>query len=938
MDDKIIIQGASEHNLRHIDLELPRKKFIVITGVSGSGKSSLAFDTLYAEGQRRYVESLSAYARQFLGQMEKPQVDYIAGLSPAISIEQKSTSHNPRSTVGTVTEVYDYFRVLFARAGIQHCPECGDPITSQSAQQMVEKILEYPEGTRVMVAAPMVQNRKGEHKEIVERARTEGYVRIRVDGEILDLDDTIKIDKRKKHNIDVIVDRLVIKRDIRSRLTDSVETALKLSDGILKIIIVDGEDVLFSEHAACLKCGKSFPPLSPQRFSFNSPMGMCPKCSGLGTIMDTDLAMVLRDPALTLGEGALKFLGVMNDNRKGWAYRRVSRLGQKVGFDLDTPWKKLSAKAQEAILYGSPVRRLEEKADFFRVRGWIGILNDIRRLFLQTKSEGMRRWYSQFFRHVTCPVCDGNRLNESARAVRFHSQNITTVCQWSVHDILEWIDSLTFTPTEAAIASELLKEIKARLGFLRDVGLHYLTLNRGAPTLSGGEAQRIRLASQIGSGLVGVLYILDEPSIGLHARDTSRLLGTLKRLRDLGNTVIVVEHDPETISAADFIVDMGPGAGHQGGNVVAAGKPDEITSNQESLTGAYLSNRLNIPMPAKRRKPRNGSIEIKGAAQNNLQNINVKFPLSRFICVTGVSGSGKSTLVNQILYRGLNNRINRSVKRVGKHKSITGAERIDRLIEIDQKPIGRTPRSNPATYTGVFTMIRNLFAALPESKIRGYKAGRFSFNVKGGRCEACHGDGLRRIEMHFLADVFVPCEVCKGKRFNLETLEVRYKGLNIADVLEMEVGDALQLFRNHKSIVKILQTLSDVGLDYIRLGQPAPTLSGGEAQRVKLSRELAKSDTGKTLYVLDEPTTGLHSHDIRKLLSVLHRLVDMKNTIVVIEHNLDVIKNADYIIDLGPEGGHDGGQIIATGTPEEVARVSQSYTGTYLREFLNGNK
>ncbi|MBN1879559.1 excinuclease ABC subunit UvrA [bacterium] len=939
MENKIVIQGASEHNLRHIDLEIPRNKLIVITGVSGSGKSSLAFDTLYAEGQRRYVESLSSYARQFLGQMEKPQVDYIAGLSPAISIEQKSASHNPRSTVGTVTEVYDYFRVLFARNGVQHCPDCGDPITSQSAQQMVEQILEMPEGTRLMVAALMVQNRKGEHRDIFDRARSEGFVRVRVNGTIYDLDDVPGLDKQKKHSIDIIVDRLEIVPDIRSRLTDSVEIALKIADGMLKIIsTTDDSELLFSEHSACIKCGKSFPPLAPQRFSFNSPLGMCPRCSGLGTIMDTDPDMVIRDPDMTLGQGALKFLGVLNDNPTGWSSRRIEKVGEKLGFSLDTPWKMLSKKAQEALLYGIPPRHMEDRSDFLNHRGWIGVLNDIRRLFLQTKSEGMRRWYSQFFRHVPCPVCNGSRLNEAARAVRFHGLTISQVCAFSVSEILEWIETLELTTTEKAVAGELLKEIGARLGFLRDVGLHYLTLHRSAPTLSGGEAQRIRLASQIGSGLVGVLYILDEPSIGLHSRDTSRLLGTLKRLRDLGNTVIVVEHDPETIRAADFIVDMGPGAGHQGGEVIAVGTPEEISANEKSLTGAYLSKKLIIPNPVHRRGIENGFIEVRGAREHNLKSINVKFPLSRFICVTGVSGSGKSTLVNQILYPALNNTINRSRQNVGAYGSIHGVRQIDRLIEIDQKPIGRTPRSNPATYTGVFTHIRNVFSVLPESKIRGYQPGRFSFNVKGGRCEACQGDGLKRIEMHFLADVFVPCEVCKAKRFNLETLEVRYKGVNIADVLDLEVREAMDLFRNHPPISRILQTLSDVGLDYIKLGQPAPTLSGGEAQRVKLSRELAKTETGKTLYILDEPTTGLHSHDIRKLLTVMHRLVDMKNTLVVIEHNMDVIKNADYIIDLGPEGGDAGGWIVATGTPEDIIANPDSHTGRYLQLFLNGER
>jgi excinuclease ABC subunit A len=938
MEDIILIQGASEHNLRHINLEIPRNRFIVITGVSGSGKSSLAFDTLYAEGQRRYVESLSSYARQFLGQMEKPRVDYIGGLSPAISIEQKSASHNPRSTVGTITEIYDYLRVLYARAGVQHCPVCGDAITSQSAQQMVEQILQMPPGTRFMVGAPVVQQRKGEHREIIDRAVSEGFVRIRIDQEMYDLEDVPILDKRKKHTIDIIVDRLEIEPDLRSRLTDSVETALKVSEGLVKIVTVDGTETLFSEHAACLKCGRSFPPLSPQRFSFNSPLGMCLKCSGLGTIMDTDPDLVIRDTNLTLGQGALKFLGILNENPGGWTARKVLRVGETLGFTLDTPWKKMSFEAREALLYGMPPRRMEEKADFMYARGWIGVLNDIRRLFLTTKSEGMRRWYSQFFRHIPCPECGGSRLNEAARSVLFDSRTITDICRFSVRQIIDWITHLDLPVPQKAIADELLKEITARLQFLRDVGLHYLTLDRSAPTLSGGEAQRIRLASQIGSGLVGVLYILDEPSIGLHSRDTSRLLDTLKRLRDLGNTVIVVEHDPETIQAADFIVDMGPGAGHQGGDVIATGTPEEIAANQHSLTGAYLSRRMKIACPSKRRAARNGFIEIKGAHENNLKHITVQFPLSRFICVTGVSGSGKSTLVNQILYPALSNALNRSHRAVGAHGKLRGMEKIDRLIEINQKPIGRTPRSNPATYTGVFTHIRSLFSMLPESKMRGYQPGRFSFNVKGGRCEACRGDGLKRIEMHFLADVFVPCEVCKARRFNLETLEVRYKGLNIADVLDLEVREAMDIFKNHPAILKILQTLSDVGLDYIKLGQPAPTLSGGEAQRVKLSRELAKTDTGKTLYILDEPTTGLHSHDIRKLLNVMHRLVDLKNTIVVIEHNMDVIKNADYIIDLGPEGGDDGGRVVATGTPEQIVRDPASYTGKYLNAFLNGTR
>ncbi|MBN1354719.1 excinuclease ABC subunit UvrA [bacterium] len=933
--NSIIIQGAREHNLQNINLEIPRRKLVIITGVSGSGKSSLAFDTLFAEGQRRYVESLSSYARQFLGQMEKPQVDFIGGLSPAISIEQKSASHNPRSTVGTVTEVYDYLRVLFARAGVQYCPRCRNPITSQSAQQMVETILNLPAGSKLMIAAPVVQNRKGEHRDVIETARRDGFVRIRVDGQVMDLDDSIRMDRKRKHSLDVIVDRLVIREDIRSRLTDSVEIALKTSEGMLKVVLVDGEELLFSEHAACLKCGESFPPLSPQRFSFNSPLGMCPRCSGLGTIMHPDPDLVIRNSEASLGLGAVKFLGVLHDNPNSWTARRMKAIGDFLGFNLDTPWKDISPEARNVILYGQSSDPALSGMNVPRVvRYWNGVLNDIQRLYLQTKSEGMRRWYGQFIRNIQCPECLGTRLNQSARAVRFGSATITEISGRSVSDILSWQENLDLSVSEHEIADEVLREIRNRLIFLRDVGLHYLSLDRPAPTLSGGESQRIRLASQIGSGLVGVLYILDEPSIGLHARDTSRLLETLKTLRDMGNTVIVVEHDPETIRTADYIVDMGPGAGHQGGHVVAAGSPAEIADHPDSLTGSYLSGRLSIPVPRRRRRRNSGFIKILGASEHNLKAIDVRIPLSRFVCVTGVSGSGKSTLVNEILFRGLAEKLYGSTRRVGRHDSIQGADRIDRLIEITQKPIGRTPRSNPATYTNVFNHIRMLFAQLPEARLRGYAPGRFSFNVKGGRCEACRGDGLKRIEMHFLPDVYVTCEVCKGKRFNTETLQVKYRGLNISDVLNLEVHQAIDIFSKVPAITRILKTIQDVGLGYIKLGQPAPTLSGGEAQRVKLSRELAKNETGKTLYILDEPTTGLHSHDIGKLLSVLHRLVNMGNTVIVIEHNMDVIKNSDWIIDLGPEGGDEGGYVIAQGRPEDVVNNPESFTGRYLQRHL----
>jgi len=935
MDKSIVIRGAREHNLRNINLEIPRRNLVVITGVSGSGKSSLAFDTLYAEGQRRYVESLSSYARQFLGQIKKPHVDYIGGLSPAISIEQKMASHNPRSTVGTVTEIYDYLRVLFARVGIQHCPKCNDPITSQSVQEMVESILSLPNGSKLMISAPIVQNRKGEHKDVIELARTEGFVRVCVDGTIFDLAEEISVDKKKKHTIDVIVDRLVIKKGIRSRLADSCEIALKLSDGILKVIVLDGEELFYSEHAACLKCGTSFPRLSPQRFSFNSPLGMCSRCSGLGTIMNPDPELVVRNPSTSLWNGAVKFIGALNEKPKGWMMRRIKAMSDLMDFTVETPWNKIPETAQNVILYGIKHFPKSNSNKIPRIlRRWNGVLTDIQRLYLQTKSDGMRRWYSQFIRNVPCPECNGSRLNSAARAVTFADITISELTEQSVGWILDWLDNIRLSKTEQEIADEVIREVRNRSTFLRDVGLHYLTLDRSAPTLSGGESQRIRLASQIGSGLVGVLYILDEPSIGLHARDTSRLLETLKTLRNMGNTVIVVEHDPNTIRKADFIVDMGLGAGHEGGDVIATGSPSEIANDSKSITGAYLSGKQKIPTPLKRRLKRNGRIVVYGASEHNLKAINVFFPLSRFICVTGVSGSGKSTLVNDILFRSLARKLYSSTRRVGKHSNIEGYDRIDRLIEITQKPIGRTPRSNPATYTNVFTHIRTLFSRLPEAKLRGYAPGRFSFNVKGGRCEACRGDGLRRIEMHFLPDVYVTCEVCNGKRFNTETLEVKYRSLNISDVLDLEVREALEIFSKIPKIVQILQTLKDVGLSYIKLGQPAPTLSGGEAQRVKLSRELAKKGTGKTLYILDEPTTGLHSHDVRKLLSVLHRLVNMGNTVIVIEHNMDIIKNADWIIDLGPEGGEEGGEVIIAGSPEKVASFAGSYTGKYLKKAL----
>ncbi len=932
---KIIIQGAREHNLRGIDLEIPRGRLVVITGVSGSGKSSLAFDTLYAEGQRRYVESLSSYARQFLGQMEKPQVDYISGLSPAISIEQKTAGHNPRSTVGTVTEIFDYLRVLFARTGVQYCPDCGQSIATQSAQQMVESILAYPDQARIMIAAPVVQNRKGEHREVIEKAQRDGFVRARIDGVMIDLDTPIQLDKKKKHTIDIVIDRLVIKPDIRSRLTDSVETALKVSEGLLRVIVMEGEEQLVSENAACLSCGRSFSPMSPQRFSFNSPLGMCSVCSGLGTHLYPDPELIIKDPRLSLAKGAVKFIGSIEQNPMGWNIRKLRAMASELDFSLDTPWHELPELVRNVILYGGRDLRKMDRTQHAKIAtAWPGILPEIARLYLQTKSEGMRKWYGQFISNITCPECQGTRLSRDARSVLFHSRSIVDLSRMSVQNLITWIESLEMSPTEAAIAGEIFKEVCSRLNFLKDVGLHYLTLDRQAPTLSGGEAQRIRLASQIGSGLVGVMYILDEPSIGLHSRDTSRLLATLARLRDIGNSVIVVEHDLETIRRADHIVDMGPGAGHEGGQVVASGPYQDLIRCDASLTGAYLSGRLTIDIPERRRNGNGKKIRIIGASEHNLKDISVDIPLGRFVCVTGVSGSGKSTLVNHILYRAVAAELHGSIRKVGRHRRIEGIEYIDRLIEITQQPIGRTPRSNPATYTNVFGPIRTLFAQLPEAKMRGYSPGRFSFNVKGGRCEACQGDGVKRIEMHFLPDVFVTCEVCKGKRFNQETLEVRFRGLSISDVLDLEVREAIGIFAKIPAVHKVLGTLQDVGLDYIRLGQPAPTLSGGEAQRVKLSRELAKNETGKTLYILDEPTTGLHPHDIHKLLKVLHRLVDLGNTVVVIEHNMDVVKNADWVIDLGPEGGDEGGGLVVEGTPEAVSACERSHTGRFLRPVL----
>lgn len=988
--EHITIRGAQQHNLKHIDVIIPRYKMVVLTGVSGSGKSSLAFDTLYAEGQRRYVESLSAYARQFLGQMEKPKVDYIGGLSPAIAIEQKAVSKNPRSTVGTVTEVLDYLRVLYARLGTSHCPQCGRTVQPQSAQQIADQLAVLPPNTRFQLLAPVVRQRKGTHRDIIKTARRKGYARARIDGVPVDLSSPIKLAKTKQHTIELIVDRLAIPAHQQrrtnatevhgkasqdsdwdaflGRLVDSVETTLRTGGGQLIAALDDGEELLLSEHNACPHCNLSFPELTPQLFSFNSPLGMCPDCNGLGTHMKVDLDLVIQDPNLSILDGALRWFGELRKKRNGWSKRQVEAIAAHYGVDLETPWRDLPKEFRHVLLHGSGDERIHFKFQSEwdqgswsgeSVRTTRGIIHHINRLFRQTNSEYTRRWYASFLSRQTCPACNGTRLRPEARAVTVGDKTLPEVGKLAIDEAFGWISSLCdpasmeegrasnssapkspsgLTPEQLEIGGEILKEIRDRLQFMLNVGLHYLTLDRPAPSLSGGEGQRIRLASQIGCGLVGVIYILDEPSIGLHARDNRALLDTLLQLRDMGNTVLVVEHDAETMLSADWIVDLGPGAGVLGGYIVAAGPPEAITADPNSLTGRYLDGELSVVAPngQERREPINGCLSLNGARLHNLKNIDVCFPLGVMICVTGVSGSGKSSLVAETLHPALARVLHGAQTRPGPYEQIKGLEHLDKVINITQDPIGRTPRSNPATYVRVFGRIRQVFASTPEAKARGYKLGRFSFNVKGGRCEACKGHGQKKIEMHFLADVWVTCQECKGTRYNRETLAIRYKGKHIADVLNMDVQQALEFFGNHPKISRILQTLHDVGLDYIKLGQSATTLSGGEAQRVKLARELSRVSTGRTLYMLDEPTTGLHFADIQRLLDVLHRLVDAGNTVVVIEHNLDVIKTADWIIDLGPEGGEEGGFIIAEGPPERVAQVPESYTGHFLSVVLNG--
>ena len=931
----ITIRGAREHNLKNIDLTLPRNRFIVFTGLSGSGKSSLAFDTIYAEGQRRYVESLSAYARQFLGQMDKPDVDQIEGLSPAISIDQKTASRNPRSTVGTVTEIYDYLRLLFARIGQPYCPHCRRPISRQTVQQIVDQVMELPEGTRLQVLAPLVRGRKGEYIRLFDEMRRRGYVRIRVDGEVRELEEDILLDKQKKHTIEVVVDRLVVRRDVESRLADSLETALKLSEGLVLVQEVGGGEHIFSERFACPECGFSFEELTPRAFSFNSPYGACPECSGLGVKAEFSAGLVIPFPELSINEGAVHPWS----RGRGYYQQHLEAAARHFEIDLDKPFGELAASEKELLLQGSPEPLPFRYVNMFgRVRNYHkpfpGILNLLQRRYSSTESEESRQELARYMEIKPCPACRGLRLKESSLAVLLGGLNIADISAFTVAKALHHFQHLELTPRETQIARQVMKEIVERLQFLNNVGLQYLTLNRAAATLSGGEAQRIRLATQIGSGLMGVIYILDEPSIGLHLRDNARLLETLKKLRDLGNTVIVVEHDEGTIRAADHIVDIGPGAGARGGQIVAQGTLSEIAATPGSITGDYLTGRKAIPVPAQRRRPGERSLRIRGAGEHNLKDIDVEIPLGLFVCVSGVSGSGKSTLVNEILARALQRLLHRSREPAGAHRAIEGVEHLDKVIVVDQSPIGRTPRSNPATYTGLFGDIRDLFARTPEARRRGYRPGRFSFNVKGGRCEACRGDGILRIEMHFLPDVYVPCEVCGGKRYNRETLEVRYKGKSIADVLAMTVSEALDFFSAIPRLQRRLQLIDDVGLGYIRLGQPATTLSGGEAQRVKLATELSRRSNGRTLYILDEPTTGLHLADISKLLLILERLVDSGNTVVVIEHNMDVLKRADYLIDLGPEGGEEGGRVVAVGTPEEIAAAKDSYTGLWLRRAL----
>jgi excinuclease ABC subunit A len=940
--DNIVIKGARAHNLKNIDITIPRDKFVVLTGLSGSGKSSLAFDTIYAEGQRRYVESLSAYARQFLGQMDKPDVDSIEGLSPAISIDQKTTSRNPRSTVGTVTEIYDYLRLLFARIGRPHCPEHGVEITAQTVEQMVDRILGYPEKTRLQILAPLVQGRKGEHVKLLDDIRAQGYVRVRVDGEVRDLSEEIKLEKNKKHSIEVVIDRIVVKEGIQSRLADSLETALRLAEGRVLVDIIGQEELLFSQNLACPVCGFSMPELEPRMFSFNSPFGACSKCDGLGSQLEVDPDLVVPDPTKSINEGALE---PWNSATSNYYEQILSCVAKHYNIDLDKPFEQLTEEQQHVLLYGSGTEKIQfrYKSDFSTTvreteTTFEGVVNNVQRRYRETGSEQVRQQLEAYMSQKPCPSCKGHRLRPEAMAVLVGGKNISYVTDLAVTDAYDFFDTLELTEKEMQIARLILKEIKARLRFLIDVGLDYLTMSRSAGTLSGGEAQRIRLATQIGSSLMGVLYILDEPSIGLHQRDNARLIKTLEHMRDLGNTLIVVEHDEDTMMAADYIIDIGPGAGIHGGQVVSQGTPEEVMNDENSLTGQYLSGRKFIPVPLERRQPNGKWLKVIGAKENNLRNVTLKVPLGVFTCVTGVSGSGKSTLINEILHKALARELHKSKQKPGAYRKLEGIEHIEKVVDIDQSPIGRTPRSNPATYTGVFDDIRDLFAQTNEAKMRGYQKGRFSFNVKGGRCEACRGDGIIKIEMHFLPDVYVPCEVCHGKRYNRETLEVRYKGKNIADVLEMTVEDALEFFKNIPRIQRKLQTLYDVGLGYITLGQPATTLSGGEAQRVKLASELYRRSNGKTLYILDEPTTGLHIDDIDRLLKVLQRLVDAGDTVLVIEHNLDVIKTADYIIDLGPEGGSRGGTIVAEGTPEEIVGVKESYTGHFLAPILERDR
>ncbi len=941
MQDKIVIKGARENNLKNIDVEIPRDKLVVLTGLSGSGKSSLAFETLYAEGQRRYVESLSSYARMFLGQMEKPDVDYIEGLSPAISIDQKTTSKNPRSTVGTVTEIYDYLRLLWARVGTPHCPKCGKEIKQQTIDQIIDQVLTLPEATRIQVLSPVIRGKKGEHAKIFEDARRSGYVRVRADGSLYDLTEEIKLDKNRKHSIEIVVDRLVIREDVARRLTDSVETASSLSGGIVIINVLGDEerDITFSQNYACEDCGVSIEELSPRMFSFNNPYGACPACTGLGSQMKIDPERILPNRSLSILEGAITASGWNHIKSDGISRMYFDALAKKYRFKLTDPVEKLSDEVLDVILYGTKGEKLTLNYDQPRGKGTLyqpfeGIVNNLERRYRETQSDAMKREIEECMSECPCPECQGRRLKREALAVTVGGSSIHAFCEKPVDEALAFLDTITLTDTQAMIADQILKEIRARLGFLKSVGLQYLTLTRQAGTLSGGESQRIRLATQIGSSLMGVLYILDEPSIGLHQRDNDLLLGTLKHLRDLGNTLIVVEQDEDTMRAADYIVDIGPGAGVHGGQVVACGTAAEVMDTPGSITGDYLAGRRKVPVPAERRQGNGHVLTVRGAAENNLRHIDVDFPLGTFIAVTGVSGSGKSSLVNEILYKRLGAELNRTKARPGRHDAMEGIEHLDKVIAIDQSPIGRTPRSNPATYTGLFNDIRELFASTQDAKTRGYGPGRFSFNVRGGRCEACSGDGLLKIEMHFLPDIYVPCEVCKGKRYNRETLEVRYKGKNIHEVLEMTVDEALPFFENLPRLYKRVKTLKDVGLGYVKLGQPSTTLSGGEAQRVKLATELSKQSTGSTVYILDEPTTGLHTADVHQLVEVLQRFVDKGNTVVVIEHNLDVIKTADHLIDLGPEGGSGGGTVVCTGTPEEVARHPGSYTGKYLKTVL----